>query len=1131
MSAVASRPFSVANSFYESDGRPSTEHAHLVESNNKTRGLVRAISRERDNLAPSFRPPSTWTQRSSHHDVVWNGDHDQDANDEQFSDAESWDGDAPSSSHAVNGAEFDATASVYGHVRPNSIASSIFAGRGAKSERRRREAAPPLPALPPSHHLLGSDAPALLGPSAQNMLSPWSDADGFESSSQYSDYDARTGAADHFKLADGFDIQNISSSKPSTRQSHYDQAADAVAQPVPSRNSSKTKPPLPAKAASRGSNESPRRDGSSSDADSPCRAVATSKPSPKRLPDGTLIPKMPPVPQSTDIARSLKPKARRDRSPILSFDGGVAEEEKLLGELQGKIADDARRISTLGPKVKKNAPAPWELGGDDTVTAHGRPSLRETLRPGAETFERPFSRFKTRPSVDGSQPAPRSPNPVHAPSGLAHAAASLESEAQKDDDIQSLFVSQRSRSKSVSGTAVGMLKGLGLAGAAAPASKKGKLSKALRLVGGGGGGGQLTSAPLSELSASAKLNQPGSSPIRASTFGSDLPHSHSTRQINSGATMQSESKSHANLVNMIMSSNTKFRDQACSPPLPSPKGATMPSPHLGGVRSLAYKKDPLSAADSASLASELNLNAMERARSRTPPMRQVSVASHSAISTEDTAVRNSSVGGEGTFDSFPAEGESTPVGKTSAETSSALRARPGSPSSHRAGIVSASSSQTSGSLPLPGNIEGVPYKLISLEEAREQARQKQSEWLASSGATGAARTSPYLTSGDATAYDELGMQRDASSDGQSSMRLLKNKKSGFLLRKLKKEKGVSVDFDGVSTFPTSGSNKDLARSSKASPMPSFSVTGLDEENDELKPLAPIEKPALQIRPVSSMFSGFAADFLDASALADGHAPEPSSSSSVGSTGLLVPHSPAGQSFLTPSPVLSESGRFASGSSFSSKPKLAEIRPPPHGAAVPGPTVPGSAESNWSGMGGASGASRMPSLDAGASTSDTQSQFHSPANSPLTPSFHHSVHAPASSSHNATTPLIEETAALSPPASPLIPEEVRQRAREIEAQIQELCNELTELRVKHVGQGTAPVFRPNSVAEDGEGRKEHGAAVGDCPACGCECAEQRRLQSINEAAVLKGISVLDRGRALKPSANMGSTGKFGGYTNR
>lgn len=845
---------------------------------------------------------------------------------------------------------------------------------------------------------------------------------------------------------------------------------------------------------------------------------------------------MPPVPQTADLSRPRKAKARRDRSPVLSFDGGAEEEEKMLVELQDKLANDARRISTLGPKVKKNAPAPWELGGEDIATSAGRPSLREQLHPSTETFEKPFSRFKSRPSVESSHAGARSPNPAHISSGLAHSSlasnAPREQEAQKEDDSHSLFATQRSRSKSVSNSAVGMLKGLGLAGAAVPASKKGKLTKALRLVGAGGTAthderrpAHPASAPLSELPASTNLNHLGFSPVPPVGFtAGDFPQSRSTRTINGGSFGEAVSKSQADLVNMITSANGKYRDQARSPPIPSPKHAngTLPSPLMGGVRSLSYKKDTLRPTDSLSFANEQGhrSSSLERSRSRTPPMREVSITSRSAGTADEVAPRSSSLKGEEGVSSALAEGESTPVGKSTAD-SLASRVQPTSPTIHHAGMHSISSSQTSGSLPLPGNIEGVPYKLISLEQAREQARQKQSEWLATSGgASTATKTSQYLASGD-SAHDELAMQRDPSSDGQSSMRLLKNKKSGFLMRKLKKEKGISVDYDGVSTFPASGSSKDLARSSK-SPMPSFSVTGLDEESDKLKPLAGLtEKPALQVRPVSSMFSGFAADFLDASALSDGHLRETSNGSWTSSTGLLAPHSPAASSFRSPSPVHSEAGRFAS-SPY--KPKLADIKPTPHGTALPGPTVPGSAESNWSGQGGATGTSRLPSLDAGGSNSDTQSQFHSPANSPLTPSFHHSI---------TTTPLMEEpTIESEPHLSPTIPEEVRQRAREIEHQIQELSNELHALRVKHVGHGTAPTFRPSSEnAADGEEDGEHRQAVGDCPYCGCGCAEQRRLQSINEAAVLKGISVLDRGRALKPSQNMGNTGKFGGYTNR
>lgn len=1151
MSAVAPRPTSVANSFYESDARPSFDASRPRESLGKNSGLIRAIGREREGLAPSYRPPSTWTQRSSHHDVVWTGEHDgtlDHPNDDQFSDAESWDGETQASSHAATIGEHDATTSVYGHARPTSIGSSIFAGRGAKSERRRREAPPPLPTLPrTAQHqhanlAFGPDAAGLLSPSAQSMLTPRSDASGFEDTSQYSP-SVNQDPFEADELSHGFDLQNghkrTRAPQPAAQNGH---AEDQIAtQPVPNRASSRAPPPLPVKAASRSSNESLHRDHSTSvDLTLTDGTLALPERSPARLSDGTLVPKMPPVPHTSDLMRPRKAKARRDRSPILSFDGGAAEEEKMLVELQDRLANDVRRISTLGPKVKKNAPAPWELGGDDAVTAAGRPSLRETLRPSAETFEKPFSRFKTRPSVDQAHSGGRSPNTAHAPSGLVHSSSnadSLEQEAKKEDDAQSLFATQRSRSKSVSSSAVGMLKGLGLAAAAAPASKKGKLTKALRLVGGGGSSANderrpayPVSGPFSEHPAGANVTASGAQHAPSLGFAKpqalgEMPHSRSSRTLNSNGPSAVPSKSTADLANIIMSANAKYRDQASSPPIPSPKHAngTLPSPLMGGARSLGYKKDTLSPIPGNSFLTEQGRGSgsLEQTRSRTPPSRDASSRQPSEASSDVVMALNSSIESEGAFASTVPEGESTPVGKAAAAEAFAARGAQGSPVGPNGGVLSASSSQTSGSLPLPGNIEGVPYKLISLEQAREQARQKQSEWLASSGAVGAGRNAAE------SMHDDHAMYRDPSSDGQTNSRILKNKKSGFLMRKLKKEKGVSIDLDGVSTFPPSGSSRDLNASAK-SPMPSFSVTGLDEENDALGPLSLSEKPALQIRPVSSMFSGFAADFLDASALSEGHLREASNGSSTSSTGLLAPHSPAPSSFRTPSPVLSESGRFAP-STASHKPQLADIRPPPHGAKLPGPAVPGSADSTWSGNGGASGASRLPSLDAGGSVSDTQSQFHSPATSPLTPSFHHSVHPP--SSNAATTPLLgsgEAETALSAPASPQIPEEVRQRAREIEAQIQELSNELHELRVKHVGHGTAPVFRPSEAA-DGE-RKEH-PAVGACPSCGCGCAEQRRLQSINEAAVLKGISVLDRGRALKPSQNMGNTGKFGGYTNR
>ncbi len=299
----------MANSFYESEGRPSTDHGRIINPTNKTRELARAIGREREGLVPSFRPPSSWTQRSSHHDVVWTGEigDDMDANDDQFSDAESWDADTHTDSHAANNLEHDPTTSVYGHVRPTSIGSSIFAGRGARSERRRREAPPPLPTLPTTHQQqhkasqhLGSDATGLLSPSPHGMLSPFSDASGFESSSQYSGFDSRDEPADPEDLANGFDMQSNLLDGPSRRSdanddADVDKANDASSQHVPSRNSSRTAPPIPLKDASRSSNDSLNRLGCSPD-DEP----TAPRRSPARLADGTVVPKMPPVPQTSD---------------------------------------------------------------------------------------------------------------------------------------------------------------------------------------------------------------------------------------------------------------------------------------------------------------------------------------------------------------------------------------------------------------------------------------------------------------------------------------------------------------------------------------------------------------------------------------------------------------------------------------------------------------------------------------------------------------------------------------------------------------------------------------------------------------------------------------------------------------
>ncbi|KAK0538560.1 hypothetical protein OC842_001253 [Tilletia horrida] len=64
---------------------------------------------------------------------------------------------------------------------------------------------------------------------------------------------------------------------------------------------------------------------------------------------------------------------------------------------------------------------------------------------------------------------------------------------------------------------------------------------------------------------------------------------------------------------------------------------------------------------------------------------------------------------------------------------------------------------------------------------------------------------------------------------------------------------------------------------------------------------------------------------------------------------------------------------------------------------------------------------------------------------------------------------------------------------------------------------------------GTGTGTGGTIIPPCALCGCACAEQRRQQALNAAAVLKGISVLDRGRAIKPGLIQSS--RFGSYALR
>lgn len=92
-------------------------------------------------------------------------------------------------------------------------------------------------------------------------------------------------------------------------------------------------------------------------------------------------------------------KAPRRRSPVLSFDGAKEQEELLLNSPKdemhtfsgpsGHKSDHGgpsgegleRGISRLGPKVRKNEPAPWETDGDEGSESGSLASLPSTTSP------------------------------------------------------------------------------------------------------------------------------------------------------------------------------------------------------------------------------------------------------------------------------------------------------------------------------------------------------------------------------------------------------------------------------------------------------------------------------------------------------------------------------------------------------------------------------------------------------------------------------------------------------------------------------------------------------------------------------------------------------------------------------
>ena len=1138
MPAVAMRhPYAASYAESEAHENETFEMMTASASNNKTLELARAVDRQAAADVPSFRPPSGWSDQTGTADVIWHGSGSRQStlHEDQFSDAESW------GMHSSETPILDAHApqAFGGHTRVTSIGSSIFAGRGAKaSERKRKGPPPPLPNLP-NEHLTAVQSPVSLA-----LASPATDYSGFESASQYS------AAEDRFEPRT--EISNVTIEGATARVDEWDMA----------RSETITALPQLAQIPSRNSSRSEQTTTNATGEDTVSDPVR--RPS---LPSSQLD-ETPPVPalketqlqglgvdtSYEETARKLsansanrprperptKNRRQRDRSPILSYAGGAEEEEKKLAAL-GDSHEDLRHMSTLGPKLKKNSPAPWELD-EDAFQAQPRSSLRDALRGSNDGFEKPFGRFKSRPSIDSQSVsgATRYASALPASSSSKAIPSSLEQEILMNEDLSAQAPSQRSRSKSVSSSAAGMLKGLGLASSAGPANKKSKFAKAFGLGRDDRKTNNSFEAP--PLPTGSNISHFASSRDNSGSFD-DQPVSPSSRGPPVGPPPPKET---AELVDALASANGKYENQAYSPAGASARLST--SPRLG-ARALPYKKThnfPRSRESSVNPSGSKDSQLM------------VSQGSQGTLIPDNQSSPNQADRmASSTFANGAAESSesSTPTARL---TSSGSQGR--FPTDPERSFSVGSNGIAAGSFPTPGSHEGVQYKLISLEQAREQAKMNHGVPGLAPGNTGSVsphvgseqiasmKNSPSMMSFRSNSDEMSRLNKGATNDVPESaapVKNLKNKKSGFL-RMLKKERTGSTDAEALPTSSKGFTPSDGRPGPAASGMPSLSITGSGDEDQHDTDFSTM--PALSLRPVSSIFSGFGPEFLDP-AVAEGQQAQAASSTTVG--GLLAPTSPAMTSRSQESPRSSTGASFGdaqerqrspllTSSAVNVRPQVPHISPTPHSASLPGPKAPNSADSMTSSKMSASTASRMPSLDAGGSLSEENSQFHSPATSPITPSFHASVQGDLKDVRRAGG---SKSLSLTVDASGMnssevradgeaevdsdfaIPDSVRIRATEIEKQIKDLSQELNELRLRHVGSLSKLEWAHAATAANDP------TSVQECPCCGCGCAEQRRMQSLNEAAVLKGVSVLERGRALKPSPNLGNTGKFGGYTNR
>ncbi|KAE8250184.1 hypothetical protein A4X13_0g4912 [Tilletia indica] len=582
-----------------------------------------------------------------------------------------------------------------------------------------------------------------------------------------------------------------------------------------------------------------------------------------------------------------------------------------------------------------------------------------------------------------------------------------------------------------------------------------------------------------------------------------------------------------------------------------------------------------------------------------------------------------------------------------------------------------------GNFPRPGQAEGVPYKLISLQEARaNQAREREernARAARAKGGPGPGPSSVAMTNGPPFSESSMassnsnsnsipsGMARSQSNPsggglplsasqshvgmgpqddyGESHQhagphgaiaggKVIKNKKSGGFLRMFNKDRsgdappvpgqrnGSVEEGRGVTSLGDEESRRSSARGSNGMvipPPPKFMVSpdvsargsnsssglggGLGVGGGGGGGGLSVAVPALKLRPMSSMLSGFSADLLDPTLSEAGSSSASNSTrinvttSSLGSAGAgsgaatmtMSPTASKSPTLLSPVEATHPNSRSTSMTSFTSGAASEDAKGSIVGGRMgkdPSNTLQASRQTSVSSAGGSGSVSPKQTLrvdragtsDAAMSrrTSDATNAFDSqavqyangglaatasPTSSESGPTFPN----PSGSLSNSSSSNSNNVVSGPQPAWKI-------RAQELEGKIMEYAAELAELRNTYftaaaaaelaaagglglIGEedpemggagSTTPSANPAGVSPvNGTPSREYTALPGTndssapvipaCAMCGCLCAEQRRQQALNAAAILKGISVLDRGRAIKPGLVQSS--RFGSYALR